>query len=74
MFLVLGSPGHTRNVRLLLDGRPVPAAAAGQDVHSSTVKVGFQRLYRLINLPKAETRTLTVLPQAGVEAYAFTFG
>ena len=74
VFLVLGSPGRSRTVRLLLDGRPVTASAAGPDVHGSSVKVGFQRLYRLINLPEAETHTLTVLPQAGVNGYAFTFG
>lgn len=74
VFLVLGSPGRPRDVRLLLDGRPVTARAAGSDVRDSRVRVGFQRLYRLLDLPKARSGTLTVLPQTGVRGYAFTFG
>ncbi len=74
VFLVLGSPGRARDVRLLLDGRPVTAREAGEDVRDGRVRVGFQRLYRLIDLPKARSGTLTVVPQAGVQGYAFTFG
>ncbi len=74
VFLVLGSPGRTRDVRLLLDGRPVSARIAGSDVRDSRVRVGFQRLYRLLDLPKARSGTLTVIPQPGVRGYAFTFG
>ena len=74
VFLVLGSPGRTRDVRVLLNGRPVTARAAGPDVHGGRARVGFQRLYRLLDLPKVEDGTLTVLPQAGVRGYAFTFG
>lgn len=74
VFLVLGSPGRTRDVRVLLDGRPVTARAAGADVRDGSVRVGFQRLYRLLDLPRARTGTLTVLPQKGVRGYAFTFG
>ncbi|HVP01436.1 MAG TPA: cytochrome c biogenesis protein DipZ [Solirubrobacteraceae bacterium] len=73
VFLVLGAPGRTRTVRVLLDGRPV-TAAAGSDVHDGRARVGFQRLYRLIDLPRVETHTLTVEPQPGTSAYAFTFG
>ncbi len=74
VFLVLGSPGAPRNVRVLLNGRPVTARAAGPDVQGGQARVGFQRLYRLIDLPKVQDGTLTVLPQAGVRGYAFTFG
>jgi cytochrome c biogenesis protein CcdA/thiol-disulfide isomerase/thioredoxin len=74
VFLVLGAPGAARDVRVLLDGRPVPARAAGPDVRDGRARVGFQRLYRLLDLPKVRDGTLTVLPQAGVRGYAFTFG
>jgi hypothetical protein len=52
----------------------VTARAAGPDVKAGRARVGFQRLYRLIDLPKVQDGTLTVLPQAGVRGYAFTFG
>ncbi len=74
VFLVLGSPGRVRDVRVLLDGRPVAARLAGRDVRGGRVRVGFQRLYELLDLPRARTGTLTVLPQPGVRGYAFTFG
>lgn len=74
VFLVLGSPGQTRAVRVLLDGRPVSTRAAGPDVKNGTARIGFQRLYRLLDLPRVEEGTLTVVPQAGVRGYAFTFG
>lgn len=74
VFLVLGSPGGARNVRVLLNGKPVTARAEGPDVRGGVARVGFQRLYRLIDLPKVEDGTLTVRPQAGVRGYAFTFG
>jgi len=74
VFLVLGSPGGSRDVRVLLNGHPVTARAAGPDVRGGRALVGFQRLYRLIDLPKVQDGTLTVLPQPGVRGYAFTFG
>jgi thiol-disulfide isomerase/thioredoxin len=74
VFLVLGSPSGAREVRVLLDGRPVPQALAGSDVHGSQATVSFQRLYRLIELPRVEHHVLSVEPDAGVSGYAFTFG
>ena len=74
VFLVLGSPGRTRDVHVLLDGRPITARAAGPDVTNGRARVGFQRLYRLVDLPRVSDGTLTVLPQQGVRGYAFTFG
>ena len=57
-----------------LVARPGRAVDAGPDVRGGLARVGFQRLYRLIDLPRARSGTLTVRPQAGVRAYAFTFG
>jgi cytochrome c biogenesis protein CcdA/thiol-disulfide isomerase/thioredoxin len=74
VFLVLGSPSRSRQVRILLDGHPIPQSLAGPDVHDSTVTVHFQRLYRLVNLPGVQRHVLSVEPQAGVSGYAFTFG
>ena len=74
VYLVLGSPGHPRTMRVLLDGRPISSAAAGTDVHNSVVRITAQRLYNLVNLPRVEDHVLTLVPQEGVMGYAFTFG
>lgn len=74
VYLVLGSPGQSRQVRVLLDGKPILAADAGSDVHGGAVAVTGQRLYNLVDLPSVGHHVLTLEPQAGVEGYAFTFG
>jgi thiol-disulfide isomerase/thioredoxin len=74
VFLVLGSPKRARNVRILLDGRPLPDGLAGEDVRSGVARIGPQRLYRLVELPRAERHVLTLRFQRGVSGYAFTFG
>jgi cytochrome c biogenesis protein CcdA/thiol-disulfide isomerase/thioredoxin len=74
VYLVLGSPGGSRRVRVLLDGRPIPARLAGADVHDGVVTVSSQRLYDLVDLPRVEHRTLRLVPEKGVTGYAFTFG
>jgi cytochrome c biogenesis protein CcdA/thiol-disulfide isomerase/thioredoxin len=74
VYLVLGSPGRDRKVRVLLDGRPISSADAGSDVHDGAVTVTGQRLYNLVNLPKVGHHVLTLEPEAGVMGYAFTFG
>jgi cytochrome c biogenesis protein CcdA/thiol-disulfide isomerase/thioredoxin len=74
VFFVLGSPGHPRKVKVLLDGRPIPAKLAGTDVHGSAATVSFQRLYRLVELPDVQHHVLTVELPPGVTGYAFTFG
>jgi cytochrome c biogenesis protein CcdA/thiol-disulfide isomerase/thioredoxin len=74
VFLVMGGPGSPRTMQVLLDGRPIPIAAAGGDVHGATVTVSDQRLYRLVDLPSVGDHVLTLRPQRGVSGYAFTFG
>jgi cytochrome c biogenesis protein CcdA/thiol-disulfide isomerase/thioredoxin len=74
VFLVLGSPGEPREMRVLLDGEPIPDTLAGEDVSGGVAQIGEQRLYRLVELPKAERHTLTLEPEPGIEGYAFTFG
>jgi hypothetical protein len=60
---VLGSPGRARDVRVLLDGKPL-----------KTVHVDRQRLYTLVQLPQPGRHLLELRPDAGVQGYAFTFG
>jgi cytochrome c biogenesis protein CcdA/thiol-disulfide isomerase/thioredoxin len=74
VYLVLGSPGHSRTMRVLLDGHPIASSAAGSDVHNGVVTITDQRLYNLVNLPRVENHVLTLVPEAGVMGYAFTFG
>jgi cytochrome c biogenesis protein CcdA/thiol-disulfide isomerase/thioredoxin len=74
VYLVLGSPGHERQVRVLLDGKPIGATAAGTDVENGAVTVSDQRLYNLVDLPEVGHHVLELVPEAGVEGYAFTFG
>jgi hypothetical protein len=63
VYLVLGSPGRARRLRVLLDGEPV-----------RTITVRRQRLYTLVDLPRSGRHTLELQPDAGVSGYAFTFG
>ena len=75
VYLVLSSPGERpRQVEVLLNGRPVPPAEAGADVHAGTVTVRRQRLYSLITLPGDRRGHLTLRFAPGVTGYAFTFG
>ncbi len=74
VYLVLGSPGRARQVKVLLDGKPIPSALAGSDVRAGAVKVDSQRLYELVDMPSVGNHVLTLEPEAGVTGYAFTFG
>jgi cytochrome c biogenesis protein CcdA/thiol-disulfide isomerase/thioredoxin len=74
VYLVLGSPGRPRRMRVLLDGRPISSPDAGADVHGGAVTVTGQRLYNLVDLPQVGHHILTLKPETGVTGYAFTFG
>jgi cytochrome c biogenesis protein CcdA/thiol-disulfide isomerase/thioredoxin len=74
VFLVLGSPGRKRSLRVLLDGHPLPDRLAGSDVRGGTARISQQRLYRLVDLGGVEDHVLTLTPDAGIRGYAFTFG
>jgi len=74
VYLVLGSPGKPRRVKVLLDGKPIASADDGADVHNGYVKVTDERLYNLVELPRVEHHVLELVPEEGVQGYAFTFG
>jgi hypothetical protein len=74
-YLVLTSSDNVpRQVRVLLDGKAIPASVAGADVHNGLVTVQGQRLYSLVSLAGDEQHALTVVVPPGVKAYDFTFG
>ena len=74
VYLVLGSTDRPRQVRVLLDGKPIPASLAGSDVENGIATVSGHRLYTLVDLPTVERHLLTLEPEPGVSGYAFTFG
>jgi thiol-disulfide isomerase/thioredoxin len=74
VFLVLGSDRGPRALDVLLDGRPVPDALAGEDVLRGSATIAEQRLYRLVNLPRAGRHALELRFERGISGYAFTFG
>jgi cytochrome c biogenesis protein CcdA/thiol-disulfide isomerase/thioredoxin len=75
VYLVLSSEGERpRSVRVLLDGRPIAASAAGSDVHAARVTVRGQRLYTLVSLAHTGRHRLALRLPPGVTGYAFTFG
>ncbi len=75
VYMVLGpTGGHSERMKVLLDGRPIPASLAGADVKDGEVVIDSQRLYDLVDLPEVESRVLTLIPESGVEGYSFTFG
>ena len=75
VYLVLSSPGeHPLPVQVLLDGHPISARDAGEDVHGGVVTVRRQRLYSLVSLAHNEEHHLALRFASGVTGYAFTFG
>jgi cytochrome c biogenesis protein CcdA/thiol-disulfide isomerase/thioredoxin len=74
-YLVLSSPGERPlHVQVLLDGRQIPAAEAGSDVHDGVVTVRRERLYHLVSLPSDQQHRLSLRFAPDVTAYDFTFG
>jgi cytochrome c biogenesis protein CcdA/thiol-disulfide isomerase/thioredoxin len=75
VYLVMSSEGESpREVRVLLDGRPIAARDAGADVSDGVATVRSQRLYSLVALPGDQRHRLTLRVAPGVSGYAFTFG
>jgi cytochrome c biogenesis protein CcdA/thiol-disulfide isomerase/thioredoxin len=75
VYLVLSSQGERPPpVQVLLDGHPISARDAGEDVHGGVVTVRRQRLYSLVSLPHNEEHHLALRFAPGVTGYAFTFG
>jgi thiol-disulfide isomerase/thioredoxin len=79
--LVAGAAGRELEVEVLRDSRPLTAQEMGADVAAdgrgrSMVRVGEERLYRLIDDREgygAHTITL-IVEQGGLHAYTLTFG
>ena len=58
----------------LLDGEPISDGDRGRGRPGGVGTVDQQRLYRLVDLPKAGDHVLRLRFEPGVSGYAFTFG
>jgi cytochrome c biogenesis protein CcdA/thiol-disulfide isomerase/thioredoxin len=76
VYLVMTSTGNTpRRGRVLLGGKPIPAADRGSDVGpGGYFTVTGQRLYNLVKLKGDASFKITVQIPHGISAYDFTFG
>lgn len=74
VFLVLGAEGGPADVDVLLDGEPIGDDVAGEDVRGGVATIDEQRLYRLVDLPKAGQHSLELRVEPEITGYAFTFG
>ena len=75
VYLVMTSADNKpRTGEVLLEGKPIPNADAGADVHNGRFTVAGQRLYSLVSFPEDEQAVVTVVLPPGVSAYDFTFG
>ena len=74
--LVAGATGAPVRARILLDGEPISADAAGNEVTDGIVEFTTEDLYNLVDLQGSyESRTLEIqFLNGGVQAFAFTFG
>ena len=63
VFLVLGSPDRARSLDVVLDGKPY-----------KHLMIRAQKLYTLVDLPRAGRHELELRPESGIHGYAFTFG
>jgi cytochrome c biogenesis protein CcdA/thiol-disulfide isomerase/thioredoxin len=75
VYLVLSSGGkRPRPLEVLLDGKPIPAADAGADVHGGVATITGERLYWLVSLPRSRSMRLSLRFAPGLSGYSFTFG
>jgi Thioredoxin like C-terminal domain len=68
--------GSGENVKIDLDGKPIDATQAGQDVKNGIVTLDQARLYSIVDLRgKTEDHIVTFAFQTpGVQAFTLTFG
>ena len=74
--LVLHPPitGDNATLRVLLDGAPIDAEMAGEDVVDGVVTVDRPRMYRLVSGGDADRHDLTLETESdGLATFAFTF-
>ncbi len=76
VFLVMGTlDGNPVDVRLSLNGKPIPARKAGNAVRNGILTVTEETIYELVAQRDVTEATLDIeADRAGLQAYAFTFG
>ncbi|MEX2556566.1 MAG: redoxin domain-containing protein [Actinomycetota bacterium] len=73
-FVAASGTGGAVSVQLMLNGKPVPAAALGDDASKGVVHVSRSDLYSLLRLSESNMVVLTLEAAKGFRLYTFTFG
>jgi hypothetical protein len=74
VFLVLGSTDKSgTSAKIMLDGKPIEADK-GEDVTDGSVTVTNHKLYEIVSMNYSDEKTVEIVAEKGLEAYAFTFG
>lgn len=66
--------GGNVQLPILLDGNPISAEYAGDDVQDGLVRLSGQRLYNIVSMDEAASHTVTIIAEPDFEIYTFTFG
>ena len=75
VFLVITPSQAKGRVQVLLDGKPIKAQDAGEDVVDGYVQLDNPRLYTLVDLETKGNHVLTLIfDTVGTQTFAFTFG
>lgn len=77
VFITL-QPGSSSNeqITIYLDGKPIDATQAGQDVKNGIVTLDRARLYSIVDLRGSDEEHIVTLAfhVSGIQAFTFTFG
>ncbi len=75
VFLVMLPETVGEKIKVYLDGKPIDAASAGEDVRNGVLTLDLDRLYNLVDLKAVGGRHLLRLEFLGkTSVFAFTFG
>ena len=71
----VAASGSGAQVRMLIDGKPIPASMEGADVVDGVATINTNRLYKLVEDSVPATHLLEIRVEKGtLDAYTFTFG
>ena len=79
VYLVAGSDGAPATAQVTIDGRAPTPSEAGPAIHfdgsgRALLTIGAHDLYAVLSLPSRQSHRLTVLFEAPVQLFTFTFG
>ena len=74
LFVVVGTAAGSLQLRVALDGAPVPPVMTGPDLAGSNLAVARQDLYHLVANESPGYHLIDLSVPAGAQFYTFTFG